>query len=267
MNSVVAKTWAAFLLKSASVIVGAFKKTSICPLRPPSEDPQSFVGACTAAMQCSDGKKATELELMSRKALGGIDVNQTVTSEPTLIFRAKKNPNRNLLIRQVAYDIVNRTLILPQQEMKRIVQEHAAARGIKIGSAIVTEASRMNPDSAMGLYSTDQLRAQARSVEVAKKKKKLMDAKSKQSNLIKQINQNKKKAAAYSRVSKSVKERPIGLLLRTALETHSPQQDLQLAYQHLGFKLSNLPNKKNGTFVALLADNDTIKSLQPVSLT
>ena len=152
--------------------------------------------------------------------------------------------------------------------MKRIVQEHVAARGIKIGTATVTEASRMNPDSAMGLYSTDELRAKARCVDIAKKKKKLMDANSKQSNLIKQINQSKKKAAAYSRVSKTVKERPNGLLLCTALEKHSPQQDLQLAYQYLGFKLSNLPNKKNGTFVALLADNgDTIKSLQPVSLT
>jgi hypothetical protein len=91
------------------------------PLRPPSKDPQSFVGACTAAMQCADGKKAIELELMSRKLLSGIDVNQRLSSEPALMFRVMENLNQNLLIRQVAYDIVSHMLLFPQQEMKQVV--------------------------------------------------------------------------------------------------------------------------------------------------
>jgi hypothetical protein len=64
----------------------------------------------------------------------------------------------------------------------------------------------MNPDLVLGLYSTNKLWMNARCVEIAKRKKKLVDTNSKQSNLIKQINQNKKKAAAYSHISKTGKE-------------------------------------------------------------
>jgi len=77
-------------------------------------------------------------------------------------MQAKKCSNRNLLIRAAAYDIVRASLVVPVQEMKRITQEHAVAKNIKLGSSEVQQESRSNPDSSRGLYVTAELRAKAR---------------------------------------------------------------------------------------------------------
>ena len=71
----------------------------------------------------------------------------------------------------------------------------------------------------------------------------------------------KRKAAAYSRLVTSLQKSP-NLTVRKALETHKPVGDLQLVYQHLGFKMANLPSKAAEIFVSLLVDNDKIMSIR-----
>jgi hypothetical protein len=85
---------------------------------PPLEDQQYAVGAGSAALQCSEGKKATELGTVARQALATIDQNLLLTTDATVIFKATQDLCCNLLIHSVAYDILNRTLIVPVQEMK-----------------------------------------------------------------------------------------------------------------------------------------------------
>eukprot|EP00545_Synedropsis_sp_CCMP1620_P002775 CAMPEP_0119009844 /NCGR_PEP_ID=MMETSP1176-20130426/4633_1 /TAXON_ID=265551 /ORGANISM="Synedropsis recta cf, Strain CCMP1620" /LENGTH=491 /DNA_ID=CAMNT_0006962423 /DNA_START=277 /DNA_END=1750 /DNA_ORIENTATION=+ len=97
-----------------------------------------------------------------RPSLSCIHCLPTMCVEPTVIMQAKKCSNRNLLIRAAAYDIVRASLVVPVQEMKRITQEHAVAKNIKLGSSEVQQESRSNPDSSRGLYVTAELRAKAR---------------------------------------------------------------------------------------------------------
>jgi hypothetical protein len=94
----------------------------------------------------------------------------------------------------------------------------------------------------------------------AKKKKKRMDAASKHATIERNVTLAKRKAAAYSRLVTSLQKSP-NLTVRKALETHKPVRDLQLVYQHLGFKIANLPSKAAEIFVSLLVDNDKIVSI------
>ena len=80
-------------------------------------------------------------------------------------MRAKEDTSRNMMVRSVAYKFMQTLLLVPAQEMKTIVQEHTAAKGIKVGSlAIPLEDRRSNPDTSRGLYINASVRAQARAV-------------------------------------------------------------------------------------------------------
>jgi hypothetical protein len=262
MSQVVADTWVLYKQRAASIIIGAFAKTRIYPLRAPSEDRQYAVGACSAAPQCAEGKKATEINIVAREALGTIAYKSVLTNpNSTVIFQAQQDSSRNLLIRSVAFDVINRTLIVPVQEMKRVVQEQNAAKGIKLGASSIPTESRQNPDSSYGIYCNDELRARARRVTNAKEKKKMMDAASKHATIERNATLAKRKAAAYSRLVTSLRKSP-NLTVRKALETHKPVGDLQLVYQHLGFKIANLPSKAAEIFVSLLVDNDKMMSIR-----
>jgi hypothetical protein len=164
MNHVVADTWVLYKLRAASIIIGAFTaKTRIYPLRAPSEDRQYAVGACSAALQCAERKKATEVNIVAREALGTIAYKSVLTNpNSTVIFRAQQDSSRKLLIWSEAFDVINCTLIVPVQEMKRVVQELNAAKGIKLGASSIPTESRQNPDSSYGVYCNDELRARAR---------------------------------------------------------------------------------------------------------
>jgi hypothetical protein len=88
----------------------------------------------------------------------------------------------------------------------------------------------------------------------------MMDAASKHATIERNATLAKQKAAAYSRLVTSLRTSP-NLNVRKALETHKPVGDLQV-YQHLGFKIANLPSKAAEIFVSLLVDNDKIMSIR-----
>jgi hypothetical protein len=258
MNSVLAKAWAKFTTRAAPIIVRAFEKTRLCPVRPPTEHKQYAGGSMTAALQCAEGKKSVEIDIITRQALRNVDFNVRTSVDPVVIIKAQGKSDRNLLIRSVAYDVVSRSLIVPVQEMKRIVQEHSQAKSIKLGSTVLTEQTRQNPDTSSGHHVTDALRAQARAVQDAKKKKKAMDETKKKASAEKQTELAQAKLKAYTRVGDSIRK---SLSLAEALRSHQPAGDLKLAYQHLGFKISNLPDGKKETFATVLGADPTLQSI------
>ena len=74
------------------------------------------------------------------------------------------------MVRSIAYNFMQTLLLVPDQEMKTIVQEHTTAKGIKVGSlAIPFEKRRQNPDTSQGLWVNAAVLAQARAVQNAKK--------------------------------------------------------------------------------------------------
>jgi hypothetical protein len=227
MNHVLAKAWSRFTMEAAPTITCSFEKTRICPLKPPDDHDQYAGGCMTAALQCSEGKKSVEIDIMTRQALCNVELNVQTTVDPLVIIKAKGACDRNLLIRSVAYEVVNRSLIVPVQEMKRIVQEHSAAKIIKLGSTALTEETRRNPDSSSGHHVTEALRAQARAVQDARSKKKEIDEAKKQANTLKQAGLAQTKVKAFQRVKESIEQ---SLSLMEALRTHQPPGDLKLAY-------------------------------------
>ena len=109
-----------------------------------------------------------------------------VPKDDIVVLTVTKNSNRNLLLRSVAFDAINKSLVIPAQEFKDIQQQISNARKLKICSATISEFTRQNPDSSTGLYLNSELRAKARIVSNAKKrhnenevKKKLATAKNK----------------------------------------------------------------------------------------
>jgi len=68
------KTWNKFTCRAGSTIFKAFTKCRLHPLLPPVDGPKTATGACTAAMQCSEGKKAKELAIISIGAIGVLPI-------------------------------------------------------------------------------------------------------------------------------------------------------------------------------------------------
>ena len=141
-----------------------------------TNDDNSAAVACTSAMQCSKGKEGVELEIFAQKSLNAKPYSVKHTSDPMAILCAKEDCSRNLLIRLVTYDFLQKILPLPSQEIKKVHQEHFEAKSIKVGSMVIPEEDRRsNPDTSRGLWVNLGVRAQARAVQTAKVKKKEMD--------------------------------------------------------------------------------------------
>ena len=89
-NAVFVRAWNQFTLKAPPIVKKAFLKTGIFPLRPPSKLIASDVisGACTAAMQCSEGKKQVELDVMARSALAPVQFTTKTLTEPLTTIKA-----------------------------------------------------------------------------------------------------------------------------------------------------------------------------------
>mmetsp|Transcript_22960 Transcript_22960/g.34823 ORF Transcript_22960/g.34823 Transcript_22960/m.34823 type:complete len:226 (+) Transcript_22960:932-1609(+) len=64
------KTWAKLLCRAGPMIVKAFKNCKLHPLIPPVVGANTAAAACTAAMHCAKGKKATEFSIISINNLG-----------------------------------------------------------------------------------------------------------------------------------------------------------------------------------------------------
>ena len=262
MNDVLTKTWAKFSCRAGPMIVKAFKKCKLHPLVPPIVGPDTAAGACTAAMHCAEGKKATELAIISMQNLGVLPITVTKTSDPLEIKRAKEDATRNLLIRSAAYDNLMRTLILPAQETKRVIQEELEAKSIKIGPIDVDNQTRQNPDTSAGLFCSNEIRAKARAVQLAKDKKKELEKDKREKTEDRNRQLALKKSEAFIRVVAHLQKSPIENCVRNVLLNYSPSEDLKLTYQHLGGVLSHLNSKTKDVFVTLLMEKEEIVGVE-----
>ena len=86
------------------------------------------------------------------------------TTDPHIIIQARNNESRNLLIRSAAYQIINKSTIIPEQKLKDAMHEIANNKKANIPKKTIPTATRINPDSSTGLYVTSELRAEARIV-------------------------------------------------------------------------------------------------------
>ena len=162
------------------------------------------------------------------------------------MLSANKNSSRNLLIRSVAFDSINKSLVLPAQEFKDIQQEIANARKLKIGPSTVSKHTRQNPDSSTGLCLTSELRAKARIVSNNKKKHDAEEVRKKIITTNNKMLLQSKRHAAFERVKSSVKCKHYDLHLGIA--SHSSGDDIKAAYLYCGGKASNLKDAKRSTF-------------------
>ena len=87
--------------------------------------------------------------MLQKEALNTVDFDvEKAAATELLCIRPKDNGiSWNLLICSVAYDVLNKTLLLPSQDIKKVHQEHAEVKAVKIGTMVLPNTSRLNPDS------------------------------------------------------------------------------------------------------------------------
>ena len=179
---------------------------------------------------------------------------------PKEIVDASKHNSRNILVRSIAYDAINRNLLPPSQEMKRIPQEHMSAKSTNIGSgAIPLNEKRTNPNSSAGLYVNDEIRVRARVVHNVKLQKAESHKIKKQETMLKHALKLNKKVDSYDTVKHHLELTSPDFHL--ALTKHSTYIIIHV-YQYLDGVLSHLPNKQIHKIVALLFSNPLIQSIR-----
>ena len=232
MNEVIVDTWWRVAVESGRTIVRSFEKTNLLPLRPPSD--VEYAGfACVSSIQCGTGKKATELEIVKGEVLGSNALTEKRTSNEMVILKAKNDTSRNLLIRAAAYEVVNKTVVVPAQELKNMQQEISHAKTIQVGPAADVRESRMNPDTTSGLFVTSEIRAHARRVDVLKN----LDKQEAKERAVRTAAKNAvlstKKKEAFGRIINSIVKEADNDMVK-ALTSHVPKTDIKLAFQHAG---------------------------------
>ena len=169
MNSVIVQMWRMVQISAAKVIIDSFEKTNILPLKPPSE--REFVEkACISSLWCGTGKKATELKIMKDKRYNVKDLKQEETNDKTHVIISSSDSNRNLIIRHVVHQIINKTLVLPAQEILDKQQEISDAKKIKVDDAREVNTTRLNPDTSRGLFVVGEVISQAKKVRDNRRK-------------------------------------------------------------------------------------------------
>jgi hypothetical protein len=199
------------------------------------------------------------LEFMRQEVMAPVAIETTRTSEEYVILKAKSDTSRNLLIRAACFDIVNKTMVVPVQELKAVLQEQSKAKETKIGPLTVEKQSRENPNTSRGLFVTRAILGQAKLVQEAKQQKKEIDEAKKEINIAKNTELATKKLEALCRLTVTILKSASTM---DGLKNHNPAGDLKLAYQHLGGKVTNLPDGKRETFVKLLLVEEDIISIR-----
>ena len=139
MNRVISATWTRLSCEAGKTIKSSFSKTKLVPLKPPAT--QEFAAtAALSSLQCGSGKKAAELNVAITDSLVKVRMN-IVPKEDVVVLTAAKNSNRNLLIRSVVFDAINKSLVILAQEFKDIQQQISNARKLKICAATITEST------------------------------------------------------------------------------------------------------------------------------
>ena len=148
MNTVIVAAWSDFLLDSAGIIRRSFFKTKLCPLQPPSADNKYLGNACVASLQCGTGKKSKELEIMVNDMFAPAKFNSKRTCDERIIMRSQRNFSRNIIIRSAAYDVLYKTVVIPEQELKDIQQEIDSQCKIRITKQMNRLKPQMNPTAS-----------------------------------------------------------------------------------------------------------------------
>ena len=134
---------------------------------------------------------------------------------------------------------MNRSIVCPAQEFRDITNEIIKAKKKKLGTGVVPEHSRKNPDSSSGLAVTAEKRANAqrvhrnkKAVEVKKEKKTIETAAKKSTATI-------KRGKEFDRVVENFQNSYADF--SSALTTHTMTENIKLSLQHLCGSLSHLP--------------------------
>ena len=106
--------------KQPLFVFAHFRGKNLFLLQPPKKNnDQSAAGACTVAMQYSKGGKSMELKQMAQNAIDIHPFSVKHTSESITILCLKGYCGRNLLTRSVAYEILNKILLLPSHVINK----------------------------------------------------------------------------------------------------------------------------------------------------
>ena len=172
------------------------------------------------------------------------------TTDPHNILQARTNESRNLLIRSVAYHIINRVTVIPAQKLKDAMQGIANSKKVIIPKKTIPTATCMNPDSSTGLYITSELRAEARIVSDNNILFNEEKVRKQRETVIKIDKLKNKKATAFKNILCTIKKTSGNTTL--GLRAHKMNEDIKLVYQHLGGRLTSLPDGKRTTIETVI---------------
>ena len=255
-NKVIVQTWEKFMTVCAPIIQHSFIKTSIHPLRPPSETPlETCAEGLVASMQMPSGEACDEVMMMNEDNLDIVDFSVTESTDKAVIIKAKRgvSASRNIIIRSIAWDIVNKTTVKPAQEIQKEIHDHARAskNRLSITANSKNKDRRTNQDTSAGLY----IGSAARIVE--DNRQRILEEKkaAKEANQKKIAERRSKQEELFFTLVQKIRQNGIEGINKTV------SKDLQQIYIFLGGILSVLPNKKKQTVIDALKIHDTIKKL------
>ena len=116
MNSVLVEIWEAFTVSSRNIIRESFTKPHLLPLSSPKMITNTQ--ACVASVQTS----SKGINQIAEYTLAPIQLQVTRINDPMVIIREKgstQQPPIKILLREAAYDIVQKRTVLLIQETKR----------------------------------------------------------------------------------------------------------------------------------------------------
>ena len=151
--------------------------------------------------------KEVELDVITENAFDKVEYVVDVPNPTDLVkIRTREDSkSRAILIRSIAYDNIQKTLLKPSQEIKMIIQEQMAAKSTRVSGASISLESRRNPDTTFGLHNTSEVRAEARAVQAAKELKKMLEQKKAKVKEMKAGELTIKKTESFGHVANIIK--------------------------------------------------------------
>ena len=114
------------------------------------------------------GKKAHEIKSYIDEHTDNVQYNVNFDSHQFVHIKTIKtsSTNRNILIRSVVWDCLNKTKIVPAQQLQKELQEHTSATKCKVTKS--SELNRQNLDTKAGLYVSGAVLQEAKDVQANK---------------------------------------------------------------------------------------------------
>ena len=119
-------------------------------------------------MQIPPGKKADEIKSHIDEHNQNVRYNVNFDSNQFFHIETMKtiSTNRNILRRSVVWDCLNKTTIVPAQQLQKELQEHTSATKCKVTKS--SELNRQNLDTKAGLYVCGTVLQEAKDVQANK---------------------------------------------------------------------------------------------------